>query len=238
MRARVSFKKLSLLGVATSLLVTGLGAPAGANSDPVVADEVVASDDLSERLVDLGVAEDVRAALVSKWESGQAWDSMTGVEPISTSTTEEGEWVVTRSVYPDGSVSQVSLETPKESSGAEIGLRAKPLNGCKSLPNSGGWVRRADCTADAKYGVYDLYFNVDYSVKSGGGRIDKAYNGRCPVVPPASTTNCTLKTNRPVNNGSVPAQARLSATITTPVGGSIPVWLQVEAYGSAWVTNN
>lgn len=238
MRARSPFKKISLLGVAASLLVAGFSAPAGASTGPAPAGDSVVSDDLSDRLDTLGIAEDVQAELVAKWESGQAWDSMVGAEPISTSTSEDGGWVVTRSVYADGSVSQVSLETPKASSGAGIGLRAKPLNGCKSLPNSGGWVRRADCTADAKYGVYDLYFNVDYSVKSGGGRIDKAYNERCPVVPPSSATSCVLKKNRPVNSGSVPAQARLSANISTPLGGSIPVWLQVEAYGSAWVTNN
>lgn len=187
----------------------------------------------------MGVGEEARSRLIAKWNNGEAWDSMTGVPPESVVTEEVDGFLVTRSVFPDGSVSNLSLETPAPvPAPGTVGVFAKPLTGCKALPSSGGWIRRAECKADAVYGTYTLEFNVDYSVKSGGGRIDNTYNELCDVIPPFGVSNCTLSTSRKQSSGSVPAAARLSATFTPPVGGTITAWVQLHVYGSAWVTNN
>jgi len=234
------FKKFALVGIATSFALGGLTAPAS-GMDLVAGDAYVAPEDqeLADRLEAMGVEGEDQSRLISKWKNGQAWDSMTGVAPVSVTSEDVDGFVVTRSVFPDGSVSILSLEIPSAAPApGTVGIFAKPLTGCKALPSSGGWTRRAECKADAVYGTYAVSFNVDYSVKSGGGRIDNTYNAACEVIPPYSVSNCSLSTSRKLNSGSVPAAARLSATFTAPIGGAVNAWVQLHVYGSAWVTNN
>lgn len=128
-----------------------------------------------------------------------------------------------------------ALARPNQGSQGTGGLTpmAAP-SGCDSLPNSGGWIRRADCF------VYDsvnflrgvsasAYF--DYSVKSGAGRIDRisANDAQCTVAPVTHSAYIY----RQDNVGSTPAQGihkvdcNWGYTHTTHNQ-------RVFAYGSAW----
>lgn len=116
-------------------------------------------------------------------------------------------------------------------------VTARGVSGCTALPNSGGWVRRADCTV---YGsrtppTSSASILVSYSVKSGGGRIDGTPSQlatRCAVGAPA---NKSLTIIRRLNSGSVPA--RVDYTFDCVRGGGslgTPARLSFYAYGSAW----
>lgn len=239
MRSQSFARRFAVLGLASAIMVGGAATSAsGSSASSETSSNLTISSELSSRLDALGIDGETQKSLVAKWNAGDAWDSMSGGEVVSSETREIDGSSTIRTVFRDGSVSETSLETPREGSGTSIGVMSKPLAGCQSVPNLNGWVRRANCTADANYGVYKLKFTTDYSVKSGGGRIDRAFGASCDVVPPVSQKGCSLSINRKLNSGSVPATARLTAQFGGQWGGSITAWVQVEAYGSAWVTNN
>lgn len=226
--------------MAAAVLVTGAAVPANASGDiNGTTTTSHSSPDLEERFDRIGVAQEDRAELAAKLDSGQLWDSMSGVAPASTETYTEGGRDFIRTTFPDGSIVLNSMEQPTATAPTgTIGVFAKPLSGCVAIPSSGGWTRRANCYTDADYGTYKLSFMVDYSVKSGGGRIDKAFNKSCEVLPTFNYKSCDLVVNRKTNSGAAAAQARLTGVIKNNIlGTEINVWLQVEAYGSAWSTN-
>lgn len=110
------------------------------------------------------------------------------------------------------------------------------VSGCRTLPNQNGWVRRADCLVyDSTRGVAVIsgQFTADYSVKSGGGRVDLVYgaHAQCGTVGPVTSQN--LEIVRPQNVGTVPARAMHE--FKCGVGGL--GWYarhDLLAYGSAW----
>lgn len=124
-------------------------------------------------------------------------------------------------------------------SAATVPADASPLDvptGCTALPNSGGWIRRADCY------VYDsvhapplngvaasAYF--DYSVKSASGRMDSIRRNDSHCAGGFSSSQAYV--DRQYNSGSLPARGLHEVDCNWGVFSSTHIQ-QVLVLGTAW----
>lgn len=119
------------------------------------------------------------------------------------------------------------------------GIQASSISGCTALPDSAGWKRRVNCRLYSNGGVASATMVFDYSVKSGGGRIDGtpyAHDQQCVL---GSDRNVRVFVPRRINSGSVPAQARHQFDCYWGGGTySRQAWHAAYAYGSVWGEHN
>lgn len=122
--------------------------------------------------------------------------------------------------------------------GAPVQPFANTISGCTALPNSGGWVRRTNCRLYSNGGAASATMFFDYSVRSGGGRIDGTpYSGGRQCVLGA-VTNPSVSVIRRLNSGTTPAQARQSFDCLYAGHITTHAWHAAFAYGSVWGEHN
>lgn len=226
----------------TSILVCASTAPSALASEsavPIDDSVVVETMSYAEMRAEMnraGIPLATQDSLIKKLNAGQLWDSMIGSKPISTVQRESRAGIEEVQRFADGSVIITTIEKPTASSIGGIGILSRPVTGCAVLPNLNGWIRRADCNAKAKYMSYSLSFKIDYSVKAGRGRVDAVNSAKVTALPPWTVNEKSLTIPRAISSGTVPARARLDATLAfVKYAGSFPAWLEVKVLTSAYV---
>lgn len=140
-------------------------------------------------------------------------------------------------VYADGSVAVMSVELPTSGSNSTgIGTRSVGVSGCHAISDKDGWKRRTDCLVQWKSVALGMGFEANYSVKSGGGRVDSVtsrkdltYNN----TPGRKVTDQSTYVGRKTSTSSMYAWGR--TWIKTEVAGTSKTWyLEIRVKGSAW----
>lgn len=203
--------------------------------DPPNETITVSAEDISyldDFLTDYGVSPENRAQLISKFQTGEAWDSLTGI-PVSTDTFKQGFDVVTVDTYADGSISVSTapdLEAIAQESASDS--LARSVHGCSfSGSNYAGYWN--NCMADVNQGVIRLYFTFDYqNVRDQGAKITAYRNAGHHVV---GATIAPGGFARQSNTA-----VRYNATVNYYGGiGSQSVWIQANVSGNqASTTSN
>lgn len=189
-----------------------------------------------------GISVTTQDALIAKLDRGELLDSMTGsVQPVGTTTTETSTELLSRSVYPDGSVSVTSLETPPTTAGARSGTRSfspQQITGCKES-NGGGYVVESNCKVEIATGPYDLWFNATYERYTGGAQIDTANKPNAVVKYGNIVAAPTVSIKRKKQDGSLEAYAQEHALYkSTNLGSSEDLYVSLRVTTSkAWTTN-
>lgn len=122
-------------------------------------------------------------------------------------------------------VDMVELEEEVDAHVRDGGMGMASVSGCNVLPDSAGWIRRADCL------VYDSgpflravwgKFYANYSVQTGKGRVDNVYAPSASCFYGAGApTNQQLYITRKLSSGSTPARAVHSWTCKVgPITGN------------------
>lgn len=124
-------------------------------------------------LVEQGVEPAKARSLALEVEYGNPLDSMSGAEPISTQTSEEHGWILTRSEFADGSVSVSMLQTP----GAELtDFSPRAVGSCGSTTSGSYWVQYTDCLVYGSNGYLQVGFHTNYYRGSGGSGISSVFS--------------------------------------------------------------
>lgn len=96
-------------------ILGGISPAAHADAAPQDAQTQKMVTAIEAKLTTQGIAVDTQAALIGKFLRGGQFDADTGkVAPASEATRTENGATITRYVYPDGSVAQASMQTPRE----------------------------------------------------------------------------------------------------------------------------
>jgi hypothetical protein len=124
---------------------------------------------VSKNLDSLGVAPDVRDRLIKKlFIEGELWESLKGSDPVSTTTSDEGERQRTRYIYADGSVAESIIDLPLLGPATEIGVTS--ITGCRKESNQ--YVNAFyGCTVDWNAATWHMYFYADYKWHYSGASI-------------------------------------------------------------------
>ena len=201
-------------------------------------------------IADVAAAFDVlglEAAVSPQWTGGNSYVlASVGTTPGGVPTLsllERGSYFPGAEIVDVGGVtidiSEVFEAPAAESSDPEGGSmpRLAGISGCTALPDSGGWVRRAGCRLYSNGGAASATMWFDYSVKSGGGRMDGTpYSGgqQCLL---GLAQDVDVRVVRRLNSGSVAAQSRHSFRCVYPTQ-DVGAWHAAFAYGSAWSAHN
>lgn len=97
----------AIIGIA---LVGGTALPVHAEEEFTIPSDILA--ELNAKFDELGVDPTKREGLLEKYADGEAFDSSSGIDPVSTDDYRMGITDYVREVFPDGSVSLTSIERP------------------------------------------------------------------------------------------------------------------------------
>ncbi|WP_416393828.1 MULTISPECIES: hypothetical protein [unclassified Curtobacterium] len=233
-------KQIAIATAVTGTLLAGVFSAAPATAATTSGQDQTA---LREWFTSQGIPATTQDALVAKLDSGKLLDSMSGsVKPVSTTTTQNATELVSRSVYPDGSVAVTSLETPSSNSASAApgarSLQPEQITGCKES-NGGGYVVESNCKVEIATGPYDLWFNATYERYTGGAQIDTANHPNGVVKYGNIVSGPTVSIKRKKQNGSLEAYAQEHAKYESNGGGTsedLYVSLRVTT-SKAWTTN-
>lgn len=216
--------------------VNGSAASSEMDATATATDEA-AYDTLRQEMTRQGITASVQESLIDKLKRGETWDSTNGSQPVSVTTwSNRGE----RSVYADGSISITEVEQPPILVDEDPTPTA--VSGCVALSDYQGWKRRRDCKVSVNKIVWRMSFIAGYDVKTNnpGKIVGTPYMDSITYfVPGGSYSNITMRVNRRVQDGSAPANARLSATFRCGLStcGTTTGWVQLNVTTRAWSTN-
>ncbi|WIE62250.1 hypothetical protein DEI97_003645 [Curtobacterium sp. MCLR17_032] len=232
-------KKIAIATAIAGTLVVGMFSAAPATAATSGQDQTALRDWFTSQ----GISSATQDALIAKLDSGKLLDSMSqSVQPTSSTSVETSTELVSRSVYPDGSVAVTSLETPETTSaGAKAGTRSlqpQQITGCKES-NGGGYVVESNCKVEIATGPYDLWFNATYERYTGGAQIDTANKPNAVVKYGNLVAAPTVSIKRKKQNGSIEAYAQEHALYkSTSLGSSEDLYVSLRVTTSrAWTTN-
>jgi len=234
-----SVKKVTITAVVVGALCSGMFGALPASATTTTQDQTA----LREWFTSQGVQSATQDALIAKLDSGSLLDSMSqSVEPTSTTSVQTATELVSRSVYPDGSVAVTSLEKPAVTAGgAKAGSRSlqpQQITGCKES-NGGGYVVESNCKVEIATGPYDLWFNATYERYTGGAQIDTANKANAVVKYGNLVAAPTVTIKRKKQDGSLEAYAQEHALYkSTSLGSSEDLYVSLRVTTSrAWTTN-
>lgn len=155
----------------------------------------------------------LQEALLNKLRQGEILDADNpDIAPVSSEETREDNRVVTRSVFPDGSVGTTIIGADPKTIRAYYGISQ-----CKKY-NHGDWTRHDNCRV-AYDGISFAYsFIADYSTRRKNNVNATIRNAHSPAIHRAighSTSSPTVSITRSWQNGLItPAEARMSFEAT------------------------
>ncbi|GAB3150702.1 hypothetical protein GCM10027058_15420 [Microbacterium neimengense] len=207
-------------------------------SGTAVAAETTVDDEQYSWYVENGVQPDVAQDLIEKFNSGVLPDSMTGTEPVSSTTSAEAGWIVTRDTFADGSISISKLETPQATESSDD-FTTKSVGSCSSSIGGSGFANYYDCAVTGSNGVYlDVEFRADYTRVSNGAGIINAVRSPYAYAIGGQATTPVLRIDR--SNGTMSDPARATATSqysSTATSFTAVVTLKVNGQ-QAWSEQN
>ncbi|MFE5309535.1 hypothetical protein [Isoptericola sp. NPDC056605] len=187
--------------VALSAFTLALAGAPAASASP---EELSSSDreELSQFLNENGVSPAVQEELFQKLEHGEMWDSMSEMEPVSTTSATDANVVKVTSVFADGSISVEEVEKPGEASPGQVAPLS--VGGCQSSSSGSGYVSRYDCKASASTGIMTMGFYISYTLVQGG--YDYIFDVHSPfrsvVTGTATTAKASIVKARENSTGS------------------------------------
>jgi len=231
--------QLPLVGALAGALLLGSTAGAATAATPPEGGAVNAltSEEVSQLETffnENGVSPDVQSTLISKFEAGVPWDSLTeGKTPTSTQTKTSGKNLVTTSVFQDGSI--VVETAPNFSKPASDEPVLRGVTNCQYTSGgayAGYW---NNCNAYVNKGVIGMGFDFDYEYTRGVGSSITGYRNYSNFIIGGALANHRLDRI----SGS---QVRYSADFALAFQGfpaGWTVWMQANVNNtSAWTTNN
>lgn len=154
------------------LLMISFSVNASATSSTEITSKSI--KDIKTNLSAMGVDSKTQNSLIDKLKSGQIWDSMNpemqdkGIVSTTSSIDLDGNKVtITKTVYPDGSVSVVSITVPSKSNGSGDIVTPQDVGGGSSSCGS-GYCNTYGAKVDGGNGVVTASFLADYSIVNGG----------------------------------------------------------------------
>jgi hypothetical protein len=124
-------------------------------------------------------------ALIAEWNAGQVWDSLSGAQPASSSTTSTATKTTRIDRYADGSITITDWQSdnPKKPGGATT---QADIGGCYTVSSSQYDITRT-CTVHTNVVVSDFSYNVTYYAGQGvyshivskSGLSYNCYGGTC-----------------------------------------------------------
>jgi hypothetical protein len=166
----------------TSAFVSGVaqaapGSPSGDSGDaPIAPPTADAAQRLHLFLTENGVESSVADEITHSFEEGDLPDSATGVEPTHTETITNADESITRTFYPDGSVSVTGREIAAPLSTDLGGVTPMAISGCSVSSGSGYYVFR-NCAIYGGNGVVYMGFHATYQFINGAYDKISSHNG-------------------------------------------------------------
>lgn len=154
----------SLAGVAQATPVSLSGEADNALSAPPTTEAV---QNLYQFLTENGVAAPTAERITHSFEEGDLPDSAEGVEPTHTEVTTTTEESITRSFYPDGSVSITGREIRPSLSSDKNQITPRGIGGC-SVSSGSGYAVYRNCAVYGGNGVVAMGFHATYQFINGG----------------------------------------------------------------------
>ncbi|WP_277212173.1 hypothetical protein [Isoptericola croceus] len=164
-------------------------------------------EELTQFFDENGVSLAVQDELFEKLERGEMWDSMSEMEPESTTRESVANVVKITSVFADGSISVEEVEKPSKPISGEIGPLG--VGSCQSSSTGSGYANRYDCRASASTGIMTMGFYISYTLVQGG--YDQITDVHSPFrsikTGTATTAKLSLVKSRENSSGSAWAKA-------------------------------
>lgn len=215
--------------ILTALLAVGIATAPSA----VAAPSVDVHDQLRSFFSTNGVASQTQDLLLEKFDAGVAWDSSTGVAPVSTATTTSAGWLTSTDTYADGSITVTKLQTG--STGSEGSISPRAVGSC-STATSGLTRTLTNCVVSVQSGLIGIQFSANYRYTYGSATdiwvsaasIQKAWNPVAQVIG-GSFGDLSVSVTKTTAASGNPATARASMTVTG-IGGwaGSTAWLQLN----------
>jgi hypothetical protein len=238
--ALLSIVRRTAAALALTLVVslTGVATPATANEGFARSTGLLTADQVAQLrslLAENGVDAATSEALVAKMQRGELWDSFRpDVAPVSEVTTLDGQYTVTRSVYPDGSVVISTVSRPTDGGTIQGGATPEGVTGCQLTYVPGYAAYYKNCKADVNLVAIRMGFYFDFERINGVGAKITAWRDRFHHC------LCTLADHRIERRSNT--KVRYSADVTVgvgPISAGWVAWMEAEVnMSSAWTNHN
>lgn len=167
----VAFIMVILLATAGLVSITATSYASPLDEDTIQEPEQSDVAELHRFLVENGVSIADADRLKDKFVAGKLLDSMRGVEPVNSYKVDDGEAKITRTVYPDGSVSISSLQIePDENQiGSDDSEEVQPQDVLDCTITSGsGYIVYDGCKVYGSNGLIQMGFTASFGLVNGG----------------------------------------------------------------------
>ena len=200
------------LAAGIALTFTPIGIPAPALSTDTTASPAthvaLTQTDIQQiraKFGPLGIDAATGEKLIRNLENGKLPDSALGVDPVSVTTYENQGYLFNRSVYPDGSVSLVSLETPDAAKASGVGPQS--ISGCSSVRGT-GYVNFSGCKVTGNDIAVSLRFTASFTFVQGGNDTIGAISNRQFSSGAGTVSNEEFYIGKSTESTNSPAWAR------------------------------
>lgn len=192
--------------------------------------EVILSDaeitSIKVYLSEYDVSKETQDDLIYKLESGEKWDSLKGINPVSTHTIEKSGTEEKVETFPDGSisVSGMDLSTVEESS-VITPYDLDPGD----ISSGSGYTSYRGAKVYRNTGVLNASFYADFTQVNGGmSYITRVYDERVFAIG-GSVSEISLNLVKSREDLNYPAEAKLSFIVTIyPGGAGANAWLKLQ----------
>ncbi|MDO5285615.1 MAG: hypothetical protein Q4G45_02180 [Actinomycetia bacterium] len=133
--------------------------------DPALADSGGLTKDQVSTMVATwnkwGVTKETQDHLLTKLRQNEPWDSLRGVAPVAKKEFVHNERAVTVSTYPDGSISILEIDLPRDAAD-DRGPSPQSIHRC-TVAGGSYWYQYSDCAATWHLVVYGFEFYFSYA---------------------------------------------------------------------------
>lgn len=229
----------SLIALAgTTVLVPGLVgfAPASEWEDATTVDRAA----IAQSLTEMGVAPSVQIELIDNLEAGVLWDSLSGAEPVETTSQEIDGVRVDTLIYEDGSRAVVETEIPTVDTG-EISPSSTSACTVPLGPYPYGW-SFSNCRISVSVALIDMSYYIDGVTRGSSAsyppKVTRAINLDYRILG-GSFVSETLDRPRPTGTSTLSAQARGRVVINYPAqGGTVTMSLYANVGSDITATSS
>lgn len=184
-----------------------------------------AEQEIREFLTENNVPAEQQTQLVEKLANGEKWDSLGGVRPASTTTTEEDGQLIILERYPDGSVVRSTIDDPQQHA-------SRSVTSCNLTSSSSFHNTYTNCYGNVEFGIVQMGFHFDRTSykETYRGKITKYYGTQFRVVGGTMSNHKLERFSE--------SRVRYSGTVSTSKV-QFTAWMEahVGMGNSAWTTH-
>ncbi|WP_420367037.1 hypothetical protein [Curtobacterium sp. L1-20] len=185
-----------------------------------------------------GVSAATQDKLLGELEAGQLWDSVSGAQPVQSSTSTAKSVQTTVDTFADGSIKVTQLQKPAPVTTTPGGVHINAsIGGCKTLSSS-HYDATIQCTVSTNVVLASAAYLVTYHQVQGG---NSSITNHSTITTECFAGSCTDKrvvVGRKTQSGSNSAYITGFWTWDGGSKGSKDFWLEFDVKGSSTKASN